>query len=229
MANNGFINVKHANVWSVSRANRTHCNSLIHLTHDFFLFLISFSKQYGEFDCWKLECPPLTCDKPLPLAPGDCCPRCEDDPCNILVGSNSTGIYAAGKPCTYKGHEYESGQQFSDMSSQCTTCACKVNLTQFNTPIFNLKAKRMQWIVHTRPIHSHSHSHSHWEKSFCLHALPPCFILNLITQTFEEARGNSASDVWFSFSYNVLVYRDNSHLTCTTAPLFIDFFLQMNF
>ncbi|XP_055313801.1 protein kinase C-binding protein NELL1-like isoform X2 [Sitodiplosis mosellana] len=80
---------------------------------------------YGEFDCWKLECPPLTCDKPLPLAPGDCCARCEDDPCNILVGSNSTGIYAAGKPCTYKGHEYESGQQFSDMSSQCTTCACK--------------------------------------------------------------------------------------------------------
>ncbi|XP_031629925.1 protein kinase C-binding protein NELL1-like isoform X2 [Contarinia nasturtii] len=81
---------------------------------------------YGEFDCWKLECPPLTCDKPLPLAPGDCCPRCEDDPCNILVGSNSTGIYAAGKPCTYKGHEYESGQQFSDLSSHCTTCACKV-------------------------------------------------------------------------------------------------------
>lgn len=91
-----------------------------------FIFAFSFS-QYGEFDCWKLECPPLTCDKPLPLAPGDCCPRCEDDPCNILVGSNSTGIYAAGKPCTYKGHEYESGQQFSDMSSQCTTCACKVN------------------------------------------------------------------------------------------------------
>lgn len=83
--------------------------------------------QYGEFDCWKLECPPLTCDKPLPLAPGDCCPRCEDDPCNILVGNNNTDIHTNGKPCTYKGHQYESGQQFSDMSSQCTTCACKVN------------------------------------------------------------------------------------------------------
>lgn len=90
--------------------------------------------QYGEFDCWKLECPPLTCDKPLPLAPGDCCPRCEDDPCNILVGSNSTGIYAAGKPCTYKGHEYESGQQFSDLSSHCTTCACKVISSKTTIP-----------------------------------------------------------------------------------------------
>lgn len=107
------------------------------------LFATSFYQQYGEFDCWKLECPPLTCDKPLPLAPGDCCPRCEDDPCNILVGSNSsTGIYAAGKPCSYKGHEYESGQQFSDMSSQCTTCACKVISSNYHL-------KRIeQWIMH---------------------------------------------------------------------------------
>lgn len=86
-----------------------------------------FCSQYGEFDCWDIECPPLTCDKPLPLAPGDCCPRCEDDPCNFLVGINETGFYA-GKPCTYKGHQYESGQAFSDMSSQCTTCACKVDM-----------------------------------------------------------------------------------------------------
>lgn len=88
--------------------------------------------QYGEFDCWKLECPPLMCDKPLPLAPGDCCQRCEDDPCNILVGSNSSVIYTSGKPCSYKGHKYESGEKFSDMSSQCTNCACKVNQIHFS-------------------------------------------------------------------------------------------------
>ncbi|KAG4077942.1 hypothetical protein HA402_013442 [Bradysia odoriphaga] len=74
---------------------------------------------YGEFDCWKLECPPLTCDNPLPLTSGDCCQRCEDDPCRGPTNSTS------GKTCTYKGHTYASGQSFSDLSSQCTQCACK--------------------------------------------------------------------------------------------------------
>lgn len=91
----------------------------------FFLLWIMLIVQYGEFDCWKLECPPLTCSNPLPLAPGDCCPRCEDDPCNYLINSNNThGL--AEKPCTYKGDTYASGEKFSDTSSQCTTCACKV-------------------------------------------------------------------------------------------------------
>lgn len=94
-------------------------------------FLISYLlrllsiPQYGEFDCWNLECPPLTCDKPLPLTPGDCCPRCEDDPCNLLVGSSKNDS-TIGKPCTYKGHQFESGKTFSDTSSHCTTCACQV-------------------------------------------------------------------------------------------------------
>lgn len=79
-----------------------------------------------------MECPPLTCDTPLPLALGDCCPRCADDPCNYVVGSNKTGP-VGGKPCMYNGHEYASGQTFSDMSSHCTTCACKVKF------IFNFK------------------------------------------------------------------------------------------
>ncbi|XP_055703456.1 protein kinase C-binding protein NELL1-like isoform X3 [Phlebotomus papatasi] len=79
---------------------------------------------YGEFDCWKLECPPLTCSNPLPLQPGDCCPRCEDDPCNFF-GNQTSGALSAGKPCSYQGHVIASGQTFNDPSSQCTTCACK--------------------------------------------------------------------------------------------------------
>lgn len=84
-----------------------------------------FLLQYGAFDCWKLECPPLTCDNPLPLQPGDCCPRCDDDPCNFfgLPLKNTT----QGQPCTYKGHAIASGQTFNDPTNQCTTCACKVN------------------------------------------------------------------------------------------------------
>ncbi|GAB0096088.1 protein kinase C-binding protein NELL2-like isoform X1 [Sergentomyia squamirostris] len=82
---------------------------------------------YGEFDCWKLECPPLTCSNPLPLQPGDCCPRCEDDPCNFFGNqTSSTSAVSAGKPCSYQGHVIASGQTFNDPSSQCTTCACKV-------------------------------------------------------------------------------------------------------
>ncbi|XP_037915598.1 protein kinase C-binding protein NELL1-like isoform X3 [Hermetia illucens] len=76
---------------------------------------------YGEFDCWKLECPPLMCDNPLPLKPGDCCQRCPDDPCNYL--GNLTN--SLGHPCTYKGHQYSSGQISYDLASQCTKCDCK--------------------------------------------------------------------------------------------------------
>jgi protein kinase C-binding protein NELL len=84
-----------------------------------FFFCIPF--QYGEYDCWKLECPPLACDNPLPLAPGDCCPRCPDD---LLCSSNSTKI--GSKSCTYGRHTYPSGHTFRYPSRDCATCTCKV-------------------------------------------------------------------------------------------------------
>ncbi|XP_055537103.1 protein kinase C-binding protein NELL2-like isoform X2 [Wyeomyia smithii] len=79
---------------------------------------------YGEFDCWKLECPPLTCDNPLPLGPGDCCPRCSDDMCgfNNVTTNGSTG----GSSCLYEQHIYTSGQTFKYPSRECATCSCKV-------------------------------------------------------------------------------------------------------
>lgn len=81
-----------------------------------------------------MECPPLTCDNPLPLQPGDCCPRCDNDPCNFFgfppANSSSPAASAAvsvvGHPCTYKGNSIASGHSFDDPSSRCTTCACKV-------------------------------------------------------------------------------------------------------
>lgn len=82
--------------------------------------------QFGETDCWKLECPTLNCDNPMPLAPGDCCPRCSDEPCGY--GGNSTEVTnGAGEPCTYQGLAYASGRTFSDSSRACTTCTCKVS------------------------------------------------------------------------------------------------------
>lgn len=75
-----------------------------------------------------MDCPKLTCDNPLPLASGDCCPRCPNDPCSYAGGNvTSTALAATGLPCTYQGQLYESGQTFSDPSSQCSTCGCKVN------------------------------------------------------------------------------------------------------
>lgn len=64
----------------------------------------------------------MTCENPLQLESGECCPRCPDDPCNLI--SNTTD---SGKPCSYKGHNYLSGQLFIDSSNRCTTCACKVS------------------------------------------------------------------------------------------------------
>ncbi|KAK4316858.1 hypothetical protein Pmani_012034 [Petrolisthes manimaculis] len=44
---------------------------------------------YGEIDCWPLECPPVQCSWPKRI-PGDCCPRCPDDPCTAPDPSNTT-------------------------------------------------------------------------------------------------------------------------------------------
>ncbi|XP_065083965.1 protein kinase C-binding protein NELL1-like isoform X5 [Ochlerotatus camptorhynchus] len=79
---------------------------------------------YGEFDCWKLECPPLTCDNPLPLGPGDCCPRCPDDMCGLDNATTNGITGGSGSTCLYGQHIYASGQSFS--SRECATCSCKV-------------------------------------------------------------------------------------------------------
>nr|CAD7393764.1 unnamed protein product [Timema cristinae] len=76
----------------------------------------------GEIDCWPMECPPFMCSEPI-LTPGDCCPRCDDDPCALdSTGNTSTG----GLPCTYAGRLYDSGTQWRDPNDKCTACNCKV-------------------------------------------------------------------------------------------------------
>nr|CAD7260549.1 unnamed protein product [Timema shepardi] len=79
-------------------------------------------QQGGEIDCWPMECPPFMCSEPI-LTPGDCCPRCDDDPCALdSTGNTSTG----GLPCTYAGRLYDSGTQWRDPNDKCTACNCKV-------------------------------------------------------------------------------------------------------
>ncbi|XP_049540583.1 protein kinase C-binding protein NELL1-like isoform X3 [Anopheles darlingi] len=84
---------------------------------------------YGEFDCWKLECPPLPCDNPLPAGPADCCPRCPNDVCGFgnvtTVAPERSTIAGVGK-CSFENHSYASGQTFKYPSSNCVTCSCKV-------------------------------------------------------------------------------------------------------
>ncbi|XP_050079509.1 protein kinase C-binding protein NELL1-like [Anopheles maculipalpis] len=85
---------------------------------------------YGEFDCWKLECPPLTCDNPMPAGPADCCPRCPDDRCGFanltkLITSSSAEDVDVGTTCLYGNHVYPPGP-FKYPSRECTTCSCKV-------------------------------------------------------------------------------------------------------
>ncbi|KAG8224795.1 hypothetical protein J437_LFUL002240 [Ladona fulva] len=89
---------------------------------------------FGEVDCWPLECPPLTCQSPV-LSPGDCCPRCEDDPCGpdleetVKAEHNSSPAtntsLPLGRPCTYAGRLYASGHDWKDPYDKCTTCRCR--------------------------------------------------------------------------------------------------------
>ena len=89
-------------------------------------WLLYFCFQYGEIDCWAMECPPLTCTNPI-LNPGDCCPRCQDDPCGLDSTNSSLNSASGGRPCTYLGHLYESGSQWKDPYDKCTACNCKVS------------------------------------------------------------------------------------------------------
>ncbi|KAJ6221167.1 hypothetical protein RDWZM_006979 [Blomia tropicalis] len=74
----------------------------------------------GEIDCWN-DCPPINCLNPI-RSPGDCCARCEDDPCQ------STSIHqpnATLAGCRHLGKEYRSGQIVSMAMDKCTSCRCQ--------------------------------------------------------------------------------------------------------
>lgn len=90
-------------------------------------FSCSIYFQYGEIDCWQIECPPVTCLNPV-TEDGDCCPRCEDDPCarEISINDSSVEISSQPQPCSYSGIMHDSGSSWQDPYDKCTTCDCKV-------------------------------------------------------------------------------------------------------
>ncbi|XP_076249643.1 protein kinase C-binding protein NELL1 [Calliopsis andreniformis] len=81
---------------------------------------------YGEIDCWQMECPPVTCSNPV-TEEGDCCPRCEDDPCARELPGNGTSlsVLTRPRPCSYSGIIHDSGSSWQDPHDKCTTCECK--------------------------------------------------------------------------------------------------------
>lgn len=82
----------------------------------------------GQVDCWPMDCPPVQCEHPV-VSPGDCCPRCEDDPCTLYEGNGS----APGLPCPYAGHYVVSGSEWRIASDNCTSCRCKVSANKTYT------------------------------------------------------------------------------------------------
>ncbi|XP_076396459.1 protein kinase C-binding protein NELL1 isoform X4 [Megachile rotundata] len=81
---------------------------------------------YGEIDCWQMECPPVSCSNPV-TEDGDCCPRCEDDPCARELPGNGTSLslLTRPRPCSYSGIIHDSGSSWQDPHDKCTTCECK--------------------------------------------------------------------------------------------------------
>lgn len=67
----------------------------------------------------------MTCEHPV-QRPGDCCPYCEDDPCD--VGGNATLPRAKG--CTYLGRLYQTGEKVPIAQDPCTSCKCTVPICE---------------------------------------------------------------------------------------------------
>ncbi|XP_015913510.1 protein kinase C-binding protein NELL2 isoform X1 [Parasteatoda tepidariorum] len=85
---------------------------------------------HNEIDCWDLECPPVTCDNPI-QRPGDCCPRCESDPCLLKYNATHSQI----KGCAYNGIVYKPGEKIPLAHDPCSSCHCQDGFLccKFNT------------------------------------------------------------------------------------------------
>ena len=81
-------------------------------------FLVFFG-QNGEPDCWPQECPPVYCANSH-IPPGDCCPRCLDDPCGPDRGNSIQRDSESVLGCHHNSNNYTIQPEW------CTTCECKV-------------------------------------------------------------------------------------------------------
>lgn len=82
----------------------------------------SLCVQNGEIDCWS-ECPPANCLNPI-RETGDCCFRCEDDPCQSKSTPHGNVSFAG---CRHLNKEYRSGQLVTVHPDKCTSCLCQVS------------------------------------------------------------------------------------------------------
>ncbi|XP_043204640.1 protein kinase C-binding protein NELL1-like isoform X1 [Amphibalanus amphitrite] len=75
----------------------------------------------GEIDCWQQQCPPVACSNPV-WPEGDCCPRCEDDPC-AAPANRSTAA-----PCNIAAppQALASAAHWRTLQAHCPDCRCKV-------------------------------------------------------------------------------------------------------
>ncbi|KYM83336.1 Protein kinase C-binding protein NELL1 [Atta colombica] len=105
---------------------------------------------YGEIDCWQMECPPVTCSNPV-TEEGDCCPRCEDDPCarEVLVNGTSFTVPSRPRPCSYAGIIHDSGSSWQDPHDKCTTCECKTFQSRIDKPMSIIMNKKFSppWLT----------------------------------------------------------------------------------
>jgi hypothetical protein len=71
-----------------------------------------------------MDCPPNNCLNPI-RKHGDCCPRCEDDPCQSSQSMNSTNIDSSHSGCKHLGHSYQTGEKIA-IERDCASCMCQV-------------------------------------------------------------------------------------------------------
>ncbi|RWS27877.1 protein kinase C-binding protein NELL2-like protein, partial [Leptotrombidium deliense] len=104
-------------------------NSLMFKSGDTWIYQCQICEcMFGEVDCWDYDCPPVSCSNPT-KSDGDCCPRCDDDPCDMPVGLASnksmTNYNISNIGCMYLGRAYQTGERIPVEHDPCASCKCK--------------------------------------------------------------------------------------------------------
>ncbi|XP_022101614.1 chordin-like isoform X2 [Acanthaster planci] len=94
-------------------------------------------RSAGEYDCQRVECPKLDCERPVRMNPTDCCQTCPEESSTTPEPVESDVIQAdeVERGCSFHGDFYRNDEEWHPQippfgTSFCVKCRCKNGSTK---------------------------------------------------------------------------------------------------